>query len=150
MSIPLPLRWVSIDPGDFHVGYAEWTAGECTAAYEINPDECADKLEKHERDRTLDDIVYEKFALQQWKAHEMSGNEFLTSQLIGVIKRTAKRGDIGCHGQYNHQHKRIYKMGWFLEMPLKEKRQLPWWGHGTHAKDAWVIGLWFKRQREKA
>ena len=146
----MPLRWVSIDPGDRHVGWAEWTLGNCIKAEEITPEECDNRLYArcvHEHD--LDHIVYEKFALYAWNERSLSGNEFETSQLIGVIKSHARRGDVPASGQFASQHKAIYRMGWYKELTPKELREMPWWGHGGHAKDAWVVGAWFKRQRQK-
>lgn len=145
----LPTDWVSIDPGDKHVGFAFWHQDVCLSAFEITPTECVNKLETLIRDLKIDAIVYEKFALYAWNERSMSGNEFLTSQLIGVIKYLAHRGNVPVHGQFASQHKRMYKMGWFRNMPLAEKRLLPWWGNGDHAKDAWIIGMWFKRERAK-
>lgn len=150
MAIPLPLRWISLDPGDRHVGWAEWTLGNCIKAEEITPEECDNRLYArcvHEHD--LDHIVYEKFALYGWNEKSMMGNEFETCQLIGVIKSHARRGDVPTTGQFASQHKAIYRMGWYKELTPKELREMPWWGHGGHAKDAWVAGMWFKRQREK-
>lgn len=145
--VALPHRWVSIDPGDRHVGFATWLEDKCLAAVELNPDQCVKTLEELMDRGTLDHLVYEKFALYAWNEKSMAGNEFITSQLIGVFKYLASRGGVPISGQFASQHKRIYRMGWFKDKTLKEKRELPFWGHGDHAKDAWVIGQWFKRER---
>ncbi len=146
----LPHRWVSIDPGDRHVGFATWVLGDCLDAVELTPDQSIKTLEELMDRGTLDHIVYEKFALYAWNEKSMAGNEFVTSQLIGVYKYLASRSDVPISGQFASQHKRIYRMDWFKDLSVKEKREMPWWGNGNHAKDAWVIGKWFVRQREQA
>ena len=145
-----PRRWVSIDPGDRHVGFATWQGDDCLHAIELNPDECIKALENFLSAGILETIVYEKFALYGWNEKSMAGNEFLTTQLIGIIKYLANRYDVLCVGQFASEHKRIYKMGWFTALSRSEQRQMPWWGNGGHAKDAWCVGEWFKRQRKAA
>jgi hypothetical protein len=145
-----PLRWVSIDPGDRHVGFATWQGDTCLHAIELTPDECIKALENFLDAGILEAIVYEKFALYGWNEKSMAGNEFLTSQLIGIIKYLANRHDVQCVGQFASEHKRIYRMGWYKELTAKEQRQMPWWGNGGHAKDAWCVGAWFVRQRKVA
>lgn len=150
VSKPLPLRWCTIDPGDRHVGFCTWSVGQCVEAVELTPEQCVQTLELLLSRRALDCIVYEKFALYAWNEKSMAGNEFETSQLIGVIKYLAGRAGIKAHGQLASEHKRIYRMGWFLELDGRAKRAMPWWGKGPHVKDAWVIGQWFIRQCERA
>jgi hypothetical protein len=145
----LPHRWVSIDPGDRHVGFATWVNDQCLDAVELTPDQCVSTLEAKLKDQVLDLIVYEKFALYAWNEKSMAGNEFLTSQLIGIFKYLASRADIEIVGQFASQHKRIYKMTWFKDLTPREQRSMPYWGNGEHAKDAWVIGAWFVRERER-
>lgn len=145
--VALPHRWVSIDPGDRHVGFSTWLQDACLASVELTPDQSIKTLEELMDRGTLDHIVYEKFALYAWNEKSMAGNEFVTSQLIGVYKYLASRHDVSISGQFASQHKRIYRMGWFKDMTPKDKRTLPWWGHGEHSKDSWVIGQWFKRER---
>src|SRR5690349_13225582 len=145
-----PFRWVSIDPGDRHVGFAAWCGDECLFAVELTPLECVKALEDKIEAGHLDCIVYEKFALYAWNERSMAGNEFLTTQLIGVIKYLARTSGIDAVGQFASEHKRIYRMGWYKELSRRELRQMPWWGNGDHAKDAWCVGEWFKRQRKAA
>jgi hypothetical protein len=144
------MRWVSIDPGDRHVGFATWVQDECLEAVELTPSECVTTLEVMLKAGILEVIVYEKFALYAWNEKSMAGNEFITSQLIGIIKYLANRYGVNCVGQFASEHKRIYKMGWFKDLTPRDQRALPWWGNGAHAKDAWCIGTWFVRQRKAA
>ncbi len=145
--IDRPYRWVSIDPGDRHVGFATWAGPVCVGAVELTPEKCTDTLEALIACGRLQTIVYEKFALYAWNEKSMAGNEFETSQLIGVLKYLARKADLEIVGQFASVHKRIYKLGWYVDLTPKELRKLPWWGHGGHAKDAWVTGCWFVSQR---
>lgn len=143
------MRWVSIDPGDRHVGFATWVKDDCLNAIELTPDECIKTLEILLKRGILETVVYEKFALYGWNEKSMAGNEFLTCQLIGIIKYLANRHEVHCVGQFASEHKRIYKMGWYRSLTAKEKCRLPWWGNGGHAMDAWCVGEWFRRKREE-
>lgn len=151
MSESLPERWLSVDPGDLHVGVASWVGAECVRVQEVTPDELAAMLETAFKHGMVDLVACEKFALDLKRAGQQSGSEFLTCQLIGVIKYLCKKNNVPYVGFFNHQHKRIYKMGWYTELTLKDKRKLPWWGAanstGEHCKDAWCVGMWFKQQR---
>jgi len=138
----LPARWVSIDPGDRHVGYATWDEDTCTSAIELTPETCVAALEVGLLGRTIHTVVCEKWALYAWNEKSMSGNEFLTAQLIGVIKYLCGRTQVPYIGYNAGSHKSIYKMGWYLDMTRRDLAQLPWWGFGGHAKDAWCIGTW--------
>lgn len=143
----VPFRWVSIDPGDRHVGFATWVNTDCVTALELTPRQCMTTLENLLEAQILSAIVFEKFALYAWNEKSMAGNEFLTCQLIGMIKYVADKHEIECVGFSASEHKRIYRMGWFTALTPKELRTLPWWGNGGHAKDAWCLGEWFKRKR---
>lgn len=148
MSTARPQRWVSIDPGDKHVGFATWVEDTCLQAVELTPDECIKTLENFIDNKILECVVYEKFALYAWNEKSLAGNEFLTSQLIGIIRYVCHRGEVPAVGQFASEHKRIYRMSWFKAMTPKEQRTLPWWGNGGHAKDAWCVGEWFRRHRK--
>lgn len=147
--IDRPQRWISIDPGDRHVGFATWTHDECLAAVELTPDECIKTLEEKIERGVLDCVVTEDFFLYGWNEKSMAGNRFLTCRLLGIIEYLCSRGGVEYHTQLANVHKRIYKMGWFTSLSVADKRLMPWWGNGDHAKDAWVVGEWFKRQRQK-
>lgn len=144
-----PERWVSIDPGDIHVGLASWTGYECVSAIETTPEGLEQTLEHLLEGKILDHVVYEKFALYGWNEKSMAGNEFETSQLIGVIKYLCRKHGVPYTGQFASEHKRIYKLGWYVAMTRKERMQLPWWGNGGHAMDAWCAGAWFVRKRQQ-
>lgn len=119
---------------------------------ECTPTELIDKLEGAFKQNLIDLVACERFALDGKRAMQQGGSEFLTSQLIGVIRLyLCLKYNIPYVGFYNHQHKRIYRMDWYRALTLKDKRQLPWWGAakstGDHCKDAWCVGMWFKHDR---
>lgn len=149
MPAELPVSWVSIDPGDIHVGLATWHKDECRTAREVTPDELVKHLETYGEKRIIEVVVYEKFALYAWNEKSMAGNEFLTCQLIGVIKYLCNRYGMHCVGQFASQAKPIYRTGWFRSLTRTEQRAMPWWGNGNHAKDAWAHGQYFVNQRKK-
>ncbi len=150
----LPARWVSIDPGDKHVGLAVWQGAECLNVQEFGPDDAIDFLENGIRTLEIHAMVYEKFALDLKRASQQGGSEFLTSQMIGVIKHLARRYKVSCTGYFNHQHKKIYRMDWFERMTREDHMRQPYWTFGPrggtlnqHKQDAWCVGMWHKHQR---
>ncbi len=144
----LPGRWVSIDPGDAHVGFAVWEEDTCVDCREKTPTECVNTLEWMCRDRMIETIVCEKWELYPWLQKSLAGNEFLTSQLIGVIKYLANRGGVTYVGQLARMGKSTYRTGWYTSLTPKDLRQMPWWGHGDHAKDAWAHGRFYIKQQK--
>ncbi len=144
----LPVAWVSIDPGDRHVGFATWAGEDCTSATEKTPEECIEFLESYGERMVLEVVVYEKFALYGWNEKSMAGNEFETCQLIGVIKYLCKRYGMHAVGQFASQAKPLYRTSWFRGLTPTEKRRMPWWGQGDHAKDAWAHGMYFVKHRK--
>ena len=141
----LPEHWISVDPGDKHVGMAFWEGVECTGTQEFSPEMGLAYIETCISGHlNVSLIVYERFALDSRRAGVQVGSEFLTPQMIGVIKWLGTKYKVPTVGYYNHEHKRIVNMDWYKAITLKEKRKLPWWGQGTgeHCKDAWTVGAW--------
>lgn len=146
----LPARWVSIDPGDHYVGFATWVNTECTSCLETTPEGLISKLELLCEPRVIETIVCEKWELYPWLQKSLAGNEFLTSQLIGVIKYIAKRYGQTYVGQLASQGKSTYRTTWYKSLTVADRRKLPWWGelkNGDHAKDAWAHGKYFIKHR---
>lgn len=79
-----PEQWVSIDPGDSYVGWVNFNKHQPVYSVELSPWECIERL--HERLPVLNLVVFERWTLYGWNEKSLSGNEFLTSQLIGIIK----------------------------------------------------------------
>lgn len=84
---------IAIDPGDVYTGVAFFTRDEngewyCQDAIEMRWEEFQDAfadLIYVDRDWPRW-VIYERFRLYEDKAQEQKGSEFLTAQLIGVIK----------------------------------------------------------------
>lgn len=86
-SRPSPLvRRLAIDPGDRHVGWVVACDTEITGAGVCGQAEFIRMLEEWLTCECLDEVICEDFVLYPWKAAQQGFNEFLTSQLIGVIK----------------------------------------------------------------
>lgn len=85
------MKFVAIDPGDLHVGWAEFERfgehGEwrCFNAEEITPEQTLERLWRA-RPGTWSAFVVEGFWLQPAEAPKLVGSELLTSQLIGAIR----------------------------------------------------------------
>lgn len=90
---------IAIDPGDEYVGVAFFETDEdpwreskdkswsCVDAQEFSPDGFIDAFAESLLDGdSYDVVIYERFRLYGDKSAEQTGSEFLTSQLIGVIK----------------------------------------------------------------
>lgn len=158
----LPDYWVSIDPGDKYVGFATWHGSHCVSSIEIDPRRCVEVLEMLMGARTpskpeggqriVDRVVCEKFALYPKACQEMVWNEFLTSQLIGVIKYLSDTWGVEYVAHPAFHKDAVYKSEWFRGLTMSDKRDLPWWGqlkNGDHCKDAWAHGLYHIDQLEK-
>lgn len=154
MAVELPKRWASVDPGDVHAAVAMWHEGECLNVTEFLPDDAIDHLENGIRTLEIHAIVYEKFALDLRRASQQNGSQMLTSQMIGVMRHLGRRYNVPVIGYFNHQHKKIYHMGWFTRMERTDHQQQPYWTPGPrggslngHKQDAWCVGMWFKHER---
>lgn len=147
---PLPNNWLSVDPGDVHAAIAKWEGTKCTGTIETSPRQALLIIERKLQDNEIDGLIYERFALDPRRAGQQSGSEFLTSQMIGVLKWLCEvKYSIYIEGYLNREHKTVYHQGWYKSLTLKDKRRLPWWGQGTgeHCKDAWCVGMWHKHMR---
>lgn len=88
---------IAIDPGDAHVGVAFFATDDdggwyCQDAQQIEADDFLDGLAEMiliDRDTPFT-VVFEKFRLYADKAKLQTGSEFLTAQMIGVIRYLAK------------------------------------------------------------
>lgn len=140
----VPNLWVSIDPGDHHVGLTVWLGQDVCRCEETTPDELLHYLEITEA--TL--VVCERYMLYGWKAGVQTGSEFETSQLIGAIKYVCTRRGIKFCGQLASEGKATYQREPFKSWP---QRFWPSYGQGGHAKDSLAHGynwLWQAGIRE--
>lgn len=152
--IDMAKLWVSIDPGDVHAAVAEWQGTDCLNVTEMLPDDAIDFIENGIRQLTIHEMIYEKFALDLKRASQQNGSQMLTSQMIGVIRHLGRRYKVPAIGYFNHQHKRVYHMDWFLGMSRAQHQVMPYWTPGprggtknNHKMDAWCVGMWHKHER---
>jgi hypothetical protein len=154
---PLSAHFYAVDPGDIHVGLAEFRGGRCIAASETRPEAFCDMLFdlSHESDRSAgpngvrgemapDLVVLERFALRGELMAQQQGSEFLTSQMIGAIRFICRRGGIPLVIQTPQQHKLIPKREPWKSWPL---RRWTSYGHGPHAKSAEMHGLFYLQEQ---
>lgn len=141
-----PGLWVSVDPGDQHVGWAEWSGVHCLSACEYTPAAAMVRLEdltggEDEPGHDLGLVVFERYQLYGWLAAQQSGSEFKTSQLIGAIKYVCSFHVVPVVGQLASVGKETYKRtDW-------NPREWPSWGKGGHAKDAVAHGCSYLRRQ---
>lgn len=147
----IPARWISVDPGDAHVGITSWVGERAVKCIETDPDGCMRTLELVCEPRVIELIVCEKWLLYPDAARSMIWNEFETCQLIGKIKYLCQRTGVVYVGQLASQGKSLYKTEWFRKMPLAQKKAMPWYGVKSvtggkkedHAKDSWAHGRYY-------
>lgn len=77
--------WVSIDPGDKHVGWCEWMGETIVDLKEMSPDESI--LAAAQLEDSL--LVIETYALYPHKAQLQQGSLMQTSQLVGALRTLA-------------------------------------------------------------
>lgn len=135
----LPDFWVSVDPGDRHVGVALWHGPVCFKAYETEPDAFVDELVTMIHRDGLALVAYERFLLRGELMAQQQGSEFFTSQLIGATRHLCRRAKIDCVGYRPRDHKDLFKKPEF-KPPLRPHREWASWGHGGHTKDAENVG----------
>jgi len=138
----LPDFWISIDPGDKHVGYASWDGEVCTAAVEMTPDECIDTVWDLAGFAVIKLLVCERFTLYPWLAAQMSHSELYTPQMIGALAHIARRHNIPFEKPQASMLKEIYDR---RDLTARLVRSI---GHGKHARDAEAHGLRYVVQLE--
>lgn len=85
------MKFVAIDPGDIHVGWAEFEKTSvapgwiCFKVEELTPNEALERLWRC-RAGTWSVFVVEGFWLQPDEAPKLVGQQMLTSQMIGAIQ----------------------------------------------------------------
>lgn len=100
LRLPGTDRLVAIDPGEVHVGWAEFCEENdgtpvCFNSEEITPDECADRVAAMLFQGDVAHLVVERFTLYADKALAQSGSEMLTSELIGVLRYLVRVHNVG-------------------------------------------------------
>lgn len=145
---PVPAgQWISVDPGDVHVGVCFWIGREPQWAKEFDQETFVDWLVPRLVKGELELVVHEIFMLYQSKAVQQTGSKFLTSELIGVMRHLCRRAKVPFHGYQASTHKMLYKNPDYR--PPKMKLQ-DWvsYGNGSHCKDAECVGRWHIRAND--
>jgi hypothetical protein len=132
---PLPDFWLTIDPGDKHVGYASWDHEECTSAVEMTPDECIDTVWDLAGFGVIKLLVVERFTLYPWLAAQMSHSELWTPQMIGALHHLARHFGIPMIKPQASKLRDVYGNP---ELVSRLTRSI---GFGKHARDAEAHGL---------
>lgn len=141
----LPDYWLSVDPGDVHVGVAWWHGPVCFKSYETDPDALVDMLIDRIVHRDLQLVVYERFLLRGALMAQQQGSEFFTSQLIGAMRHVCRRAGVACIGVRPREHKGLMKQREF-KPPVRPHNEWASYGHGGHAKDAENLGEYHVRR----
>lgn len=138
----------AIDPGDIHVGFAEFTdEGVCLSATETTPERLCDLLHTSIVDHIAPStLVIERFALRGELMAQQQGSEFKTSQLIGALKVLSRIGGITVVMQTPWQAKSLLKHEPYCHW---KPGQWPSFRHGPHAKDAFLHGERFFTHRKR-
>jgi len=145
---PIPEgHWVSVDPGDRHVGVTYWLGREPQWAREFTPEEWVDWLIPRMSSGEVELIVYEIFMLYHNKATQQTGSTFGTAELIGVMRHLCRRAGIPFYGVQASVHKSLYKNLDYMP-PNKALRDWVSFGHGGHCKDSECLGLHFVRRND--
>lgn len=141
----LPDRWVSIDPGDVHVGVTTWSGSECLRSWETTPNRMLDMLDEASDSGKLDLVVYEKFQLYGDRMGQQIGSEFKTSEMIGAMRFICRRRNVPMRRYLSSHHKAMYKLKAFRppQMPLRAWKS---YGSGGHAKDSECLGYYWIKQ----
>lgn len=83
-------RLVAVDPGDVHVGIAEFVetadSWECMQAYELGWENGIDRVAQFLVGGQLDFLIVERFSLYADMAKTLIGSEMETAQCIGAIR----------------------------------------------------------------
>lgn len=155
---PRELDFWSIDPGDVHVGLAEFRGGRCISATETRPHDIEDRLyaslvdpqQANSAARAVGGVahpqllVVERFALRGDLMAQQQGSEFLTSQLIGALRCLCRLFRVPVVIQTPHQASVVKKRQPWEGWPV---RRWTSYGHGTHAKLAEQHGYFFVQER---
>lgn len=77
---------IAIDPGDVHVGMAEFEEGHCVQAWEETPAGALFYVAERLVANDFDALVIEEFRLYPWKAQQQAFSQMKTAELIGAFK----------------------------------------------------------------
>jgi hypothetical protein len=140
-----------IDPGDVHVGMAEFREIEpdvwsCVNAWEIGPQLGEEMVQAIIAANKHAIIGYERFRLFGHLAQQQAGSEFRAVQFIGVLKYLHRRTP-GVTSQLVVQDPNVQAVA----ERLAKHRGVPLYSvankHGNHAKSAELHGIYYFTSR---
>lgn len=157
---PSVTRILSIDPGDVHQGI-------CTAT--LDPDKpegsqlqvrwqgdwtrgkLVDELEEyaHSQVTRVDAVLLEKFVLYPWMAREQGFSQFLTVEVIGIVKHLVDKLDVPCimtdtsNKDQAVAVARANQPRLLRTYPNRKKGKVYFIGSNEHERDALAHLVWF-------
>ena len=147
----------AVDPGDVHVGTVRIEVTDNEAAITHRPvrmgPEAFEQILIEETDRgELDLLVVESFRLYPKMAREQGYSEFLTPQLIGVIRFIARRRGIPVYMQGASIKKMALQVASTPKpgFPLQKLRggRRDFEGRNQHERDAVAHGFWWAHRND--
>lgn len=135
------MKFVSLDPGDVHVGWAVFADdnhGEfhCTLAEEITPDELFRRARETGWLQQATHVVIEEFRPYPTTIKALIGSDLPTARMIGAMEYACHTWGVQLIKQPAHVKKATEEL-------LKHKHiELVSRGHGGHAKDAELQGYY--------
>lgn len=130
------MRAISIDPGET-VGWAVWhEEGQLFDQGEYEWEDFLVHLEKMLEKDAIDHIIMEDYRLRKSASKAMINNQFLTVQVIGVIKWFSRKYDIPLTLQLPAQAKQFWDNDKLKMIDVYERGQ-------RHSRDAVRHGLYF-------
>lgn len=135
-----------IDPGDVHVGMAQFTSGEdgtwtCTNTWECTPELAEEMVERAFYSNTHVVVGYERFRLFGHLAMKQVGSEFRASQLIGVIRYLHRRSHTTSQLVVQDPNVQPVALSWTKKKNIVLNSVSR--GRGGHAKSAELHGWFF-------
>lgn len=135
---------LAIDPGDIHVGWAEFlrlASGQTHfGGGEVHADDAPEFVEqKLLRAPMSAELVIEEFLLYAHKLAAQTWSPMLTSQMIGALKWIARKQGVP-----------VFEQGAFIKKPTRRQmraRGIETVVHGVHARDA-ELHLYYRILKE--
>lgn len=140
-----------IDPGDVHVGMAEFKEIEpntwaCVNAWEIGPELGEEMVQSILNANKHEIIGYERFRLFGHLAQQQAGSEFRAVQFIGVLKYLHRRTS-GVTSQLVVQDPNVQAVAFRLASYRGIELYSVTHKHGNHAKSAELHGIYYFTSR---
>lgn len=132
---------LAIDPGDVHCGMALFNEGKCLDAWKMKPVECERFVQSALREQEIQALVVEEFRLYPWESDAQAWSQFLTVEVIGVLRWLWLTEGTNCI--WKEQGANIKKPSRGILRMRKIKSMAKAKGAGGHALDAELHGYHF-------